>query len=664
MNFYERIKFLILFLFMSLCYGAAQTPTNLGPIRTTYQDDIGRTSVPNPAVGSCRRYYNSTTGQESWINSTGGNCICGTSSANSIVYVGSGGAISCNSGASVGAGNENSIELPDNTTVANPATGSMKIAPLLGIPNLWEGATLLGQIITASNVGVANGVAGLDGSAVVPIAQEVTNTTNCDGSHVILGNRTCGSLSSSLPSVSTNQVVAGPSAYGASAATATGRALVPQDLPATAGQCPLDNALCTSAVDGNGNPNFLATVASLALPINGGTTPLVAFIAGKYQSLTSNITITLPGSAGIYFIYVNQDLSNANLVSADFGSTNIAPIYSKVAPTKVAAATSTNPQLWFDLSTNAMRANTAGTGGSFVAAPAIVLGAVDDTATQIDQVLCEPFRLDPNTRYRMFKEGGDGSQTVAGTVNKQGEFHYSAFEMTSGTYSTGQVSPFANVIYSQNVIIMMPGTTIGGTGQGLGGPGTSVNNGSAGGVGGIAGAGGGGGGGTAKTGGSGGGRTPIYSSSTTAGGAAGGAAGANNGSAGNSGVAGTNVPSFAGFVIGCMGSPGGGGGGDATNAGGNGGAAGSYEHIIAPALLIAGSAKIQADGSTPATPGAGNVGGGGGGGGGCAFIQAGYVNGTTANVTANGATGGTHAGTTVGDGGLGGSGYVKIQSIL
>lgn len=590
------------------------------------------------------------------------NCTVANSAA---VYPAAGQSIACVNGVTIVLGSESSQSWNDNVSVANAGPTSMKLASVGGLPSIGFNGPL-SPIETAANVGVPNGVAGLDGSAVVPLNQMVTSVTGCDGTTVILGNRTCGSAgASTLPSTPTNQVIAGPSAYGAASATAAARALVPQDLPAAATQCVLDNAICGGAVDANGNPNFLATGTSSAVPVNGGTTPLVMFIAGKYQVLNSNITFASSSGTGISFVYATQDVANTNMVAADFGSTNIPPVYSKVAPTKVTSGT-TNPQLWFDLSTNTMKANTGGTGGSFVASPVIVLGAFDTTGgSAVDQVLCEPFRLDPNTRYRIFKDGGDGSQIVAGTVNKQGEFHYSGFEMTSGTYTDGQVSPYSSVIFSQNVVIMLSGTTIGGTGQGLAGAGTSVNNGPAGGVGGFGGGGGGGGGGTGKTGGAGGGRTPLYSLSTSAGGAAGGAAGANNGTAGNNGNAGTNVPAFGPFYIpGCIGAPGGGGGGDATNAGGAGSQAGGYFHLIAPAVLIVGTAKIQADGGTPATPGAGNVGGGGGGGGGCAIVQAGYVNGTTANVTANGGSGGTHAGTTVGDGGAGGTGLVKIQSIL
>lgn len=70
------------------------TPTNLGPIRTTYQDDVG-TAIPPAApsaVGVCRRYYNTVTNQETYINSAGANCgppsafVCGNAVVPGLPY--------------------------------------------------------------------------------------------------------------------------------------------------------------------------------------------------------------------------------------------------------------------------------------------------------------------------------------------------------------------------------------------------------------------------------------------------------------------------------------------------------------------------------------------------------------------------------------------------
>jgi hypothetical protein len=84
--------------FVLLCFGSAlaqnTTPTNLGPIRTTFQDDVG-TAIP-PAtpltVGVCRRYFNTVTNQETYITSTGANCgppsafICGNTIVPGLPY--------------------------------------------------------------------------------------------------------------------------------------------------------------------------------------------------------------------------------------------------------------------------------------------------------------------------------------------------------------------------------------------------------------------------------------------------------------------------------------------------------------------------------------------------------------------------------------------------
>jgi hypothetical protein len=72
-------RFVIPFLLVSLCLCVsvvnAQTPTNLGPIQVTTTDVIGQTAAPpNPPAGTCRAYYNSTTGVTTWINSVGSPC--------------------------------------------------------------------------------------------------------------------------------------------------------------------------------------------------------------------------------------------------------------------------------------------------------------------------------------------------------------------------------------------------------------------------------------------------------------------------------------------------------------------------------------------------------------------------------------------------------------
>jgi hypothetical protein len=72
---------LLLLLFSGLGTGdsglQAQTtpPTNLGPIRVTTTDNVGQAGPPaNAPSNTCRAYYNTQTGAESWINASGSNC--------------------------------------------------------------------------------------------------------------------------------------------------------------------------------------------------------------------------------------------------------------------------------------------------------------------------------------------------------------------------------------------------------------------------------------------------------------------------------------------------------------------------------------------------------------------------------------------------------------
>lgn len=59
-------------IFLATC---AVAQTNLGPIVTTSQDQIGTSTPPaNPFSGNCRSYFNNNTGVITYINSIGGNC--------------------------------------------------------------------------------------------------------------------------------------------------------------------------------------------------------------------------------------------------------------------------------------------------------------------------------------------------------------------------------------------------------------------------------------------------------------------------------------------------------------------------------------------------------------------------------------------------------------
>lgn len=74
---------------MMVLVASALAQTNLGPIKTTTTDDVGQaTAPPHPPSGQCRRYFNTTTGQETWINSSGASC--GPSGGSSSVTLGQG----------------------------------------------------------------------------------------------------------------------------------------------------------------------------------------------------------------------------------------------------------------------------------------------------------------------------------------------------------------------------------------------------------------------------------------------------------------------------------------------------------------------------------------------------------------------------------------------
>ena len=76
---------------------AQQAPTNLGPIRVTSQDIVGQSVAPAlPNIGSCRLYFDITTGAVTGINGTGG--ICSTGSGASGVQYNAAGAYLVNQG--------------------------------------------------------------------------------------------------------------------------------------------------------------------------------------------------------------------------------------------------------------------------------------------------------------------------------------------------------------------------------------------------------------------------------------------------------------------------------------------------------------------------------------------------------------------------------------
>ena len=482
---------------------------------------------------------------------------------------------------------------------------------------------------------------------------------------------TSGVPASSQPGVadlsdtpSQGQVHAGPSAYGAAAATATFRALVPQDIPSGLLSCAiLDNAICTSSVDTSGNPNFLAADSTAPkIDVNGGTTPLTYFVGGVYQQINSQLVVTptTPASDTAYFVIVKQDTAHANPVSADLVVTNIVPAYQYTAPTCSSAATATNPHFWYNLAANMAEWCTSN-GGSFSAQASLVLGvAVVSSSPTVIAVLAEPYRLNPYKRFETFGDGSTGVSLVTTTSNLQTSgncivFLYSFLLIDAGSASaTG--SWCTTVVQSQNPILLINSGVINfnAVGQnaitGTTGAGSAGKNAGYGG-----GTGGGGGGAGVSNAGAVGGNGPYFGIPWTS---------VSAGSAGSVGNPGGNGKASFGtpgpklitnwYALG-EGASGGSGGGDGTNAGGNGGASGGLIVIFAPSILVASGSSVTANGAAGGNGAGGSAGGGGGGGGGAAIIAAGFITNGAGGTYTPTATGGAY-GTSPGTGGHGGTG--------
>ncbi len=453
----------------------------------------------------------------------------------------------------------------------------------------------------------------------------------------------------------------------------------------------LDTAICTTAVDSNGNPNFL-NVSSTSIQILGGTTPVSYFVAGVYQQINSTLTITNCGTQPCYstpagetefFIFVKQDTSNANPVAADLVITNCVPLVSYTAPSGCSGVSTTNPQYWFNLSTNQMMACTGscGTSTNFTVQNSILLGVAAISHTpSVDAVLAMPYRLNPYEQFKQFSDGSGGPLALTtGTTAEDGEFHYSSCLLSSATLSHSNPSNTLNtpglLISCQTPMLVVGTGSINVSGNarvgGTGGISTCSAVASASGFGG-----GGGGSGSASTGTSfgcaGGSHAAFCCSATTsvgagAGGATAGASGSaggnsNAGWAGSGGLSPMSSRDLMPYAWG-MGAPGavGAGGGSGHGSGGNGGSGGGVAVVKVPSLYVGASASINCNGTAggngTSTGGAPTGGGGGGGGGGtCGYITVFSENGTT-GITANGASGGT-GGTSAGNGGSGGNGNI------
>ena len=534
-----------------------------------------------------------------------------------------------------------SLNLPSGIAPSTPVGGD--VWNQSGTLKFYDGSTTQSVVYQSRNINSAAPLAG-GGS----LTQDVTLT---------------------FANQSANQVLAGPSTYGAAATTPAFRTLAPQDFPPSLLSCAIhDTAICTSAVDAAGNPNFLAADATPGvLDINGGTTPLVLFIGGIYQTLNSNVTFTppTPGSNDVeYFIWAKQDTADPALVAADFGVTTIAPVYQYTAPGFVSAASGTNPQIWFDLSSNTMKWNTNGISGPFAAQPSIILGAVVESHTPaILAVLCEPYRLNPYKRYEVFRDasGGAVQEVSAGSVTQNGAVYASAVLVDNSTIVTSAVNTGVSrglSIFSQNPVILVNSGAVNvnslgriaasaGTGAGPAGQQAGQN----------AGSGGSGGAGTTNAGGAGG-----YGNWNNAPTVGTGVSGGTPGNAGSNGYASDtsgHAPWFYGlFPAPGVGASGGGGGGDGTNNGGQGGAGGGVAVVFAPSILVLSGSSVTANGVNGGAGAGGNAGGGGGGGGGTVVLAAGFITngaGGTYTPTATGGSGGAGQGTGK-SGGNGGNG--------
>jgi hypothetical protein len=460
---------------------------------------------------------------------------------------------------------------------------------------------------------------------------------------------------------SQGQVLAGPSAYGATTATGAFRALAPQDMPSGVLSCAvLDNAICTSSVDASGNPNYLAAGSGATIDVNGNSIPLTYFVGGVYQQINSQlaITATTPASDTAYFIIVKQDTSNANPVNSDLVATNIVPAYQYTAPTCSASATATNPHFWYDLSSNTAKWCTTN-GGSFSAQASLVLGvAVVSSSPAVVAVLSEPYRLNPYKRYEVFGNGSEGALTVTGTSTVNNMHQYNFVLVDGGTLTHSAGATMGLFITSQNPVLLISSGAISvnakGASGGTGGTGTgpAANGGYEPGATG----GGGGGAGSLYTGGAGGSIVGLTVQAGGIGGGAGGGVGA-NGTGGSSTVTAIGLLTYNNYVMGFSGG-GGAGAGDGSSNGGSGGRSGGVVVIRAPSILIASGASISAVGGNGTAPAGGNAGGGGGAGGGTAIAAAGFITdgaGGSPTPTATGGNYGAGSGTG-GHGGAGGAG--------
>jgi len=548
------------------------------------------------------------------------------------------------------------------------------------VMDVTNASGVMGQAVYASTTTAgqcSTGTSGLTTNAWIIGVMEQDSTTSGQAAFVLVGagSRNLGLSgngtklqTTSLASTTLNDITV----FDANGNT------VDSGTPITATAClQLESSLCTSAVDGSGNPSFIAQgSAGNNLTITG--TGLVVVTGGLYQVGTGTYTDAITGltSSKFYYVYVKQDTSNATLVGADFGATQLAPVYSYITPTACTGASSTNPQYWFDLTVRTWKKSTAAACSFSAASPTVTfLGAVWVTATPtISGVAHEPFNLSPYKRYELFGDGFD-AQNGGTDITKQEKTsgstnidHWHTYTSVQATGATLQPTSIANngttsglmILYSQNPVLIVNTSSVSASSLGRAGAAGQTGAGSGASGGGYAGSSGGGGGGGTGAGGAGGGRN-YYGSNGNNGGSPGGGAVNTVGGNGNSTPTGQIPFCKSQLYAGLIGSNGGGGGGDGTHAGGAGGASGGGVVVRAPAIVLDASSNITANGGNGANGSAANSGGGGAGGGGTVLVCGGYFS-LAGTFTASAGTAGTGAGTG-GNGGTATAGIVQKDKL-
>ena len=437
----------------------------------------------------------------------------------------------------------------------------------------------------------------------------------------------------------------------------------------------LDTAICTSHTDSNGHPDFATAGSGATVNINGGSVPLVYYVAGARQVINSNLSVTCATPAGetVNFILATQDLTNSNPTSSDLVCTPLVYSVRDTAPScPGTGVSSSRPSFYFDKALNQMRKCTSN-GGTYSASPAIPLAVCGVSSTPtVDGCVTWPYRLNAYKTFEIFGSGTNGTQQkTTGTTTLDGYLQYSNFFSWGATFNHTQFGASgANltpgmIVYSQTPVIIGGNSIVTANGLGRSGGTGGANTGNGGSAGGLGGgtSGGGGGGGTGVAG-NGGGKTALSSFSTNLGGGNGGAATVNGGAGQDAdvGFAGLFPPvRDALFSVGCSGASGGGGGGDGSHTGGNGGAGGGNIYIKAPAILVLSGSTISANGGDGAAPATANAGGGGAGAGGCAILVGGFVL-QSGTLSANAGNAGSGAGTG-GSGGAAGTGISQTVGL-